>query len=259
MIMKFPELKEISLDEIVELRHRAHHKVGRKYEEAPYRLTMEMLYDLLGRRVKILVDKQSFVDESLNIDISVEIGCQYGNQEIIKMLRKEKAKCKKIFLVSDFYLPISAYKDFLINIQCQSLFDKIYVSESCNHTKVSGSLYKYILEENHIEHSDVIMIGDSKHADVKMAKAQGLQAIWYLPLRHKLWTNFSRITKRDFARHALKCKFNDLYHHSLFAEYAVPLYYFTQKLSKQMASVYGTVELNFFARGGYFRFIRHFE
>lgn len=225
---------------------------GGKYEEAPYRLTMEMLYDLLGKRVNLSLDKQSFVEASLNIDISVEIGCQYGNQEIIKMLRKERAKGKKVFLVSDFYLPVSAYEDFLVNILCKDLFDKIYISESCNQTKASGGLYQYILDENDIEPSDVVMIGDSKHADVKMAKAQGLQAIWYFPLRHKLWTNYSRITKRDFAKHALRDKFNDLYGHSTFAEYAAPLCYFTRKLSQEMATVGGQVELNFFARGGYF-------
>lgn len=239
MLVKIPELEEIPLDEIVDLRHRAHHIVGEKYEEAPYCQTMEMLYDLLGKRVKLLMDRQSFVEASLNIDISVEIGCQYVNQKIIKMLRKEKAKGKKVFLVSDFYLPGSAYNDFLVNIQCQDLFDKVYISESCNHTKASGSLYRYILEENHIKASEVVMIGDSKHADVRMAKAQGLGAIWYFPLRHKIWTNYSRITKRDFAKHALKSKFNDLYHHSTFAEYAAPLCYFSKSLSIEMATVGG--------------------
>lgn len=252
MLVKIPELEEIPLDEIVDLRHRAHHIVGEKYEEAPYCQTMEMLYELLEKRVRLFMDRQSFVEASLNIDISIEIGCQYGNLEIIRMLRKEKAKGKKIFLVSDFYLPGSAYDDFLINIQCQDLFDKVYISESCNHTKASGSLYRYILEKNHIEASEVVMIGDSKHADVKMARAQGLDAIWYFPLRHKLWTNYSRITKRDFAMHALKSKFNDLYHHSTFAEYAAPLCYFSKNLSMEMAIVGGQIELNFFSRGGYF-------
>lgn len=249
--MKFPEIK-IGENEVVNLRHQAHRNVPQHYDEPPYRLTMENLYELLCKKVNILVDKKSFVDSCLNIDISVEIGCQYGNQEIIKMLRKEKAKGKKIFLVSDFYLPVSAYEEFLLNIRCQDLFDKIYISESCNHTKASGTLYKFILEENQILPSDVVMIGDSKHADVMMAKQQGLNAIWYFPLCHKLWTNYSGLTKRDYAKHALKSKFNDLYHHSTFAEYAAPLCFFTQKLSQEMATVGGQIELNFFARGGYF-------
>lgn len=33
MLVKIPELEEIPLDEIVDLRHRAHHIVGEKYEE----------------------------------------------------------------------------------------------------------------------------------------------------------------------------------------------------------------------------------
>lgn len=208
MMGKFPEMRVLPLDDIVALRHRAHHLVGEKYEEAPYGQTMETLYDLLNEHVKFLVDKQSFVDSSLNIDISVEIGCQYGNLAIINMLRREKKRGKKILLVSDFYLPVSAYQDFLVNIQCQDLFDKVYISESCNHTKASGSMYDYVLTENGIQPDEVVMIGDSKHADVKMAKAHGMDAIWYFPLKHKIWTNFSRITKRDFSKHALVAKFN---------------------------------------------------
>ena len=86
MLVKIPELEEIPLDEIVDLRHRAHHIVGEKYEEAPYCQTMEMLYELLGKRVRLFMDRQSFVEASLYIDISIEIGCQYGNLEIIRML-----------------------------------------------------------------------------------------------------------------------------------------------------------------------------
>ena len=252
MMGKFPEMRVLPLDDIVALRHRAHHLVGEKYEEAPYGQTMETLYDLLNEHVKFLVDKQSFVDSSLNIDISVEIGCQYGNLAIINMLRREKKRGKKILLVSDFYLPVSAYQDFLVNIQCQDLFDKVYISESCNHTKASGSMYDYVLTENGIQPDEVVMIGDSKHADVKMAKAHGMDAIWYFPLKHKIWTNFSRITKRDFSKHALVAKFNDLYHRSNFGEYAAPLCFFIQRMGDEMATVGGQVELNFFARGGYF-------
>ena len=163
-----------------------------------------------------------------------------------------KEQGKKIFLVSDFYLPQSVYCDFLINLQSQDLFDEIYVSESYNRTKAHGDLYDYILKENGINPDGVVMIGDSKHADIKQAREHGLHAIWYFPLRHKLWTNFSRLTKRNFASHSLKSKFNKLYHHTTFAEYAAPLYYFTNKLSREMSIVGGHVELNFFARGGYF-------
>lgn len=60
MLVKIPELEEIPLDEIVDLRHCAHHIVGEKYEEAPYCQTMEMLYELLGKRVRLFMDRQSY-------------------------------------------------------------------------------------------------------------------------------------------------------------------------------------------------------
>jgi len=251
--MKFPELRGVTDEELVALRHIAHHQNNELYKEKPYQTTMSDLYDILQGKIKLLMGRDTFINASYDIDVSVEIGCQYGNQKIIDLLRREKKKGKKIFLVSDFYLPDKAYKDFLLNLQCEDLFDKIYVSESCNHTKADGDLYDYILQENGIDAKDVVMIGDSKHADVKMARAHGLHAIWYFPLMHKLWTNYSWLTKRDFSNHQLRKRFEGLYHHSTFAEYAIPIYYFSWKLSEEMKPIVGgQIELNFLARGGYF-------
>lgn len=250
---KFPILVSLSDEKLVEMRHKAHHMNGEHFYEKPYHQTMEDLYSLLSDQVKLAESCSSFVESSLNIDVSVEIGCQYGNQKIISMLRKEKAKGKQIFLVSDFYLPMEAYHDFLVNLQCEDLFDKVYVSESFNKTKAHGDLYDYILKENSIKADEVVMIGDSTHSDMKMAREHGLHSIWYFPLRHKLWTNFSRLTKRDFSNSQLKKRFHELFHHSTFAEYAIPLYYFSGKLSEEMKpNMGGQIELNFLARGGFF-------
>lgn len=250
---KFPILASLSDEKLVEMRHKAHHMNGEHFYEKPYHQTMEDLYSLLSDQVKLAESCSSFVESSLNIDVSVEIGCQYGNQKIISKLRKEKAKGKQIFLVSDFYLPMEAYHDFLVNLQCEDLFDKVYVSESFNKTKAHGDLYDYILKENSIKADEVVMIGDSTHSDMKMAREHGLHSIWYFPLRHKLWTNFSRLTKRDFSNSQLKKRFHELFHHSTFAEYAIPLYYFSGKLSEEMKpNMGGQVELNFLARGGFF-------
>lgn len=250
---KFPILASLSDEKLVEMRHKAHHMNGEHFYEKPYHQTMEDLYSLLSDQVKLAESCSSFVESSLNIDVSVEIGCQYGNQKIISMLRKEKAKGKQIFLVSDFYLPMEAYHDFLVNLQCEDLFDKVYVSESFNKTKAHGDLYDYILKENSIKADEVVMIGDSTHSDMKMAREHGLHSIWYFPLRHKLWTNFSRLTKRDFSNSQLKKRFHELFNHSTFAEYAIPLYYFSGKLSEEMKpNMGGQIELNFLARGGFF-------
>lgn len=253
MRVKLPELQALSAEQLVEMRHCAHRQDGAQYHEKPYRKTMEDLHRLLEKNMKMSVDGSTFVDISLRSDVAVEIGRQYANRKIVNFLRKEKAKGKKIFLVSDFYLPMEVYGEFLVNLQCEDLFDKVYVSESFNRTKAHGDLYDYILQENGIDASDVMMIGDSKHADVNMARRHGMQAQRYFPLRHKLWTNYSRLTKRKFSKHSVVSTFNRLYHRSTFAEYAIPLYYFSRRLAiEAKPNMGGQDELNFLARGGYF-------
>lgn len=58
MRAKFPELGIISNDELVVLRHMAHHKNNKLYKEKPYLNTMSDLYDILQERIKLMVDRK---------------------------------------------------------------------------------------------------------------------------------------------------------------------------------------------------------
>ena len=96
MRMKFPELRGVTDEELVALRHIAHHQNNELYKEKPYQTTMSDLYDILQGKIKLLMGRDTFINASYDIDVSVEIGCQYGNQKIIDLLRREKKKGKKI-------------------------------------------------------------------------------------------------------------------------------------------------------------------
>ena len=80
------------------LRHIAHHQNNELYKEKPYQTTMSDLYDILQGKIKLLMGRDTFINASYDIDVSVEIGCQYGNQKIIDLLRREKKKRKENLL-----------------------------------------------------------------------------------------------------------------------------------------------------------------
>lgn len=251
---KFPELEtDFTSEQLAEIRRSAIHHYSKKYEEPPYEVVIKECYKKITAigKGKFKVSEKDFIRYSLDLDINLEVGCQYPNRCLIDFLRKEKQQGKKIFLVSDFYLPPSAYQQFFINLQCEGLFDKIYISEAHNKTKASGTLYAHILEENGLSPERIAMMGDSKHSDYRKSKENGLQGCWYFPLRHKLWTNYSRLTKWDFSKYATTQKMKYLYKHSLLGEY-VPVWFFFITRLHQRAREMHAEELNFLSRGGFF-------
>ena len=241
--------EEIEVEEVVSSRHNAKTKLRRTYKEPPYAMVAGEIYDCFSKKARL--SRTEFCNICLETDKDVELGCQYGNTHLIKLLRSAKENGKKIYVVSDFYLPPETYRDFLINAGCEDVVDGVFVSESCGKTKANGSLYSYVLKELEAQPEQCVMIGDSKSSDVVMARKHGIAGVWYFPLRHKIWTNISRVLKLNYGDSIQAALSSHLYKTSLFDEYAIVLYHFAHELVKT-ASRDGAHNLAFVSRGGYF-------
>lgn len=239
----------ITSDEIVYLRHKINKQLRKEYFESPFKEVMSQLYEQLKN--KIMLSKEDFISICLEADISVELGCQYPNNHLISFLRKAKARGQRIYIISDFYLPILAYNNFLINAGCNDIFDGIFVSETYNKTKSNGSIYPFVLTQIGLEAKDCIMLGDSKTSDVIQANKHGIEGLWYFPLFHKIHTNISRIFNIEYSKRIIKKQASYLYQHSDFDEYSIILFFFAQNLIKTAISD-GVKKLVFVSRGGYF-------
>lgn len=239
----------ITSSEIISKRHQAKSELNKEYYEPPFKEVMSKLYEKL--KDKIEIDKEKFISISLETDISVELGCQYKNTHLLNFLLKAKNRGQKIYIVSDFYLPTSAYNNFLINIGNRDIFDGIFVSESCNKTKSNGTIYDYVLQQIGLKAEECIMIGDSKTSDVLQANKYGIEALWYFPLTHKIYTNISRILNLDYSKRIIRVQSNHLYKNTIFDEYALILFFFAKKLIENAITDKAS-RLVFISRGGYF-------
>lgn len=233
--------------ELRSLRNDVSNSLRKLYKEPPYKEVMYVLWNKLGGAIE---EREEFVSKNLEVDVAIELGCQYANRKIRSLLSQLKKDGKKIYIVSDFYLPKETYYVFTKYLGCEGLFYGIYVSESCNCTKWDGSLYEYILNDLHVEANKCIMIGDSRHSDVKMANANGIDTVWYFPLRHKLWTNFSKKLRLDYGNRIIRVKANELYQQTCYQEYVIVLMYVISKLHK-IAWEDRVRILSFLSRGGY--------
>ena len=194
--------------------------------------------------------KEEFAELSKEIDIYIEFGVQYLNCEIVDFLRKQKQQQKRIVLVSDFYLPRDAYYIFLKKYNMEDFFDQIYCSSDIGKTKYDGRLYKYVLDDLGISAHDVIMMGDSRLSDVDSANKNGIDAIRYFPISHKILTNFSKKFNHNCSKSAYKNIKKEARKTCIFGAYAFPLVYVTIQLHNYF--LFNEQNANFLSRGGFF-------
>ena len=75
-----------------------------------------------------------------------------------------KQKGKKIYIISDMYLSKNIIEKILKNNGIEGT-DKLYISNEYGMNKISGKLFKYIINEDRLCPSRMLHIGDSIKAD----------------------------------------------------------------------------------------------
>lgn len=242
---KYTELRNYNLCEI---RKDAIKEKGNNECAISYDCLLREIY----KNIKINDTFNSFAKTSYLIDFSLDMTTQYLNREMIETLRYLKKHGKKIYIVTDYYLPGKCYQAYLRPYDLLNFFDDIYCSSDFEKTKLDGSLYSELIKDINILPSKIIMIGDSKKADCENANKYGITYVHYFPLRHKILTNFRYKYGYSFSNHINKHIFKNSFKHSLFAEYSLNLYYFTVKLHECICSSDNHNKICFLARGGYF-------
>ena len=129
------------------------------------------------------------VNEIKELEYQVELENIIPNPYVQQIF--ECAKEKEIWIVSDTYMP----KEFVYRIleKCgYSNYNKVYLSGENGKSKLSGALYKHILEENNVQSSDWLHIGDDYQRDVSIPRTLGITAgyirsprEWFLLERQK--------------------------------------------------------------------------
>jgi len=82
------------------------------------------------------------------------------NKEMLAIYNYCIENKKKVFIVSDMYLPISIIRDCLDSAGVHG-YDKLYLSSEIGLCKSSGKLYEYILKELRITPGKWLHVGDN--------------------------------------------------------------------------------------------------
>ncbi|MBO9484010.1 HAD-IA family hydrolase [Salinisphaera sp. G21_0] len=151
-----------------------------EYQTAPL-INLERegrLKNILALQLKALRLPSFFVDDFAKIELEQEKSFLIPNRKLIKICKKFLDKGKRIILVSDMYLDGSSIIDILEAYYLSYLFDSIYVSSDYGITKSGGSLFDYITNQESLDPSTYIHIGDNYDSDYISPKKHGWSSIW---------------------------------------------------------------------------------
>lgn len=122
--------------------------------------------DITLEEIYLEMDLDEIVKGTLKeLELEVEKNLLVTNAELKKVFDFCKKANKRIYIISDMYLPKVFIEEALVD-NGYSGYVKLFLSNEYRATKKSGNLYKVFLEEENLDANDVLHIGDSRYSDV---------------------------------------------------------------------------------------------
>ncbi len=111
-------------------------------------------------------------------EVQVELDSVFANGQMYQVYQYARQKKKRVIAVSDMYLQ----KKVIVQIleKCGYMFDAVYISADERKTKYGdGKLFKWVVQQEKAQPSQILHIGDNYKSDVENARKQGLNSIHY--------------------------------------------------------------------------------
>ena len=179
---------------------------GRSFRYA--RIAAEMAARRLSREEDITLDEiyRFLPDKLKEQELAAELEVCRVNPEVYSLYQEFKAQGKKIYAISDMYLPKSVIDQILTN--CGYELDGVYVSSDIKLSKTTGNLFKYFLRENNLKPDEVLHIGDNEVADIECAEQAGINT--YHIKKHTDKLTYLSHNKDMFLRGFINHKLNSI-------------------------------------------------
>lgn len=202
-------------------------------------ITLDQIYDSLGSSYILYKEEEIKIEQNLL--------CK--NPIIAPVYEYCKKQGKKIVITSDMYLPETVLRDILHKNDIS--FDFCFISNTHGVKKVTGNLFRKVLNDLDILPNDIIHIGDSVRADFLGARKVGITSVlipklvnntsWLDVKNKKQQTVFNIFINNHLNLHS------DQYYQFGYAYFGPLLYGFTRWLHQST----GHKKIFFFARDGY--------
>ena len=119
-----------------------------------------------------------------------------ANPETLRWWNDLGKEGKRRIIISDMYLPSDFIKSVLIENGFEG-WDAFYLSRDYNARKVTGELFKIVLENEQIQSHQLVHTGDNKHSDVNVPNRMGIITRYYTKVIERLYEQFPFTKKID--------------------------------------------------------------
>ena len=121
-----------------------------------------------------LSEDQSF--QLMEMEFHQELACIYPVAWTVREINNLRKTNKRIIFTSDMYLPLDLIEKILLksNAYVPSQAD-VYLSNKLGMTKLTGKLYKYIMEKEQCLPHEICHYGDDLHSDVYIPAKLGIR------------------------------------------------------------------------------------
>lgn len=116
------------------------------------------------------------IDDMVAVECSVESDNLVANPPIRERIAKLRREGWTVAFVSDMYLDSRFLRSVLEREGCIEVGERVYVSCEVNKRKSTGLLFGHVRSE--LRPDEWIHHGDHRHSDVKMARKNGVKALW---------------------------------------------------------------------------------
>ena len=110
------------------------------------------------------------------IEIETELLYCCPNYEILDIFMKCVDSHKRIFIISDMYLPKETIVCMLDKCGYRG-YERLYVSSDIRLQKINGNLYDFVLKDAGIKNREMVHIGDSRRSDYIMPRTKGIKSV----------------------------------------------------------------------------------
>lgn len=156
----------------------AEHKARGKKPNAE--VTMSDIYRELKDKYK------EYSNRLMYSEIETEISMCHPKLKNVELMRAFKKNGKKIYLISDMYLPVGVIVNILGKCSIYERdYDRIYVSNAYEKNKLNGDLFRLCIAENNLSKEQILHFGDSFKADFIGAHKAGINA-WIVGRKNRV-------------------------------------------------------------------------
>jgi predicted HAD superfamily hydrolase len=134
------------------------------------------IYDKMSQIDEIVAENSNLL---LNYELEIEKEVIVPRIIMVKLFKELKKSGKKVYILSDMYLPVDFLKELLYKHGVFIEEDKLWLSNDKKASKSKGSMWKRYKKEV-VKNSRALHIGDNLYSDINEAQKYGIETYYVM-------------------------------------------------------------------------------